>query len=163
MASEDDPGPPSTVTQHPSADDVGALLDRYLIDLDTAALDDAWAESLFTADVEVNFPNASHCGIAGLAAFHRESLAVFARTQHLNSPAVSMVDGRTAVLRANLVSTHVLAADVDAGIEPANNVEPIFTVGSLVEGQAVRTDLGWRLCVLSFRLVWSTGRPPGRR
>lgn len=156
IARTDDPGPPSGVTQHYSVADASALLDRYLIDLDTATLDDAWAEDLFTTDVEVDFPNAGHRGIAGLAAFHRESLAVFARTQHLNSPAVLTVEGSTVVLRANLVSTHVLSADSGAG-------DSIFVVGSLVEGHAVSTELGWRLRVLSFRLVWSTGRPPSAR
>lgn len=148
--------PRSGVTRQNSTDEVGALLDRYLIDLDTAELDDAWAEGLFTPDARVDFPNAGHRGMTGLAAFHRESLAVFARTQHLHSPAVVTVDGVTAALRANLVSTHVLVDHDGAG-------EEIFAVGSLVAGDAIRDAAGWRLRALSFRLVWSTGRPPSAR
>ncbi|MFC7482562.1 nuclear transport factor 2 family protein [Luedemannella flava] len=66
--------------------EVGALLDRYLIALDSAELDDTWAGSLFTTDAVVEFPVGRHDGIAGLAAFHRTALAKFDRTQHLNSP-----------------------------------------------------------------------------
>lgn len=128
--------------------EVAALLDRYLIALDTGQLDDAWAESLFTADAVVEFPVGRHAGLDGLAAFHRTALAKFDRTQHLNSPAVVDLDGDRAVLRANLISTQVLPS------------QALFVTGTSAHGQARLTARGWRLRELSFRLIWMTGEPP---
>jgi hypothetical protein len=131
---------------------VARLLDRYLLDLDDEKLDDEWAERLFTVDACVEFPMSRHAGRAGLAAYHRDALAKFAATQHLSSPAAVTVRGDTAALRANLVSTHVLAGESDG--PPA-----LFTAGTFVTGEARRTAAGWRLRRLSFRLVWASGSP----
>ncbi|WP_407564732.1 nuclear transport factor 2 family protein [Streptomyces sp. 184] len=132
---------------------VGGLLDRYLIGLDTEKLDDRWARGLFTEDAAVVFPMSGHRGIEGLAEWHRTSLAAFARTQHLNSPAVVECTGDTAALRANLVSTHVHRSD-DA--RPG-----LFAVGTSVTGEARRTAAGWRLSALTFGVIWMDGSPPG--
>jgi hypothetical protein len=136
--------------------DIGALLDRYLLSLDADSLDDAWARSLFTENARVVFPVSQHEGLDGLAAFHQQSLAKFAATQHLGSPAVIEVTGNRASFRANLISTHVhLPGNTPPAEQPA-----LFTAGTFVEGEARRTPDGWRLSQLSFRLVWSTGSPP---
>lgn len=131
------------------------LLDRYLIGLDDDTLDDTWARALFTEDARVEFPFAAHQGLAGMAAWHRASLAAFAATQHLGGPAVTdQVAGDRVRLRANLVSTHVH--------HPGADGDPLFTAGTFVTGEARRTGEGWRLASLSFRTVWSAGSPPGR-
>ncbi|MCX4591810.1 nuclear transport factor 2 family protein [Streptomyces sp. NBC_01549] len=132
---------------------IGALLDRYLINLDDDKLDDEWAATLFTEDARIEFPMSRHQGINGLAAYHRDALAMFERTQHLNSPTVvDLVDDDRACLRANLVSTHVH--------RPGTAAEPLFVTGTLVTGEALRTSGGWRLAALDFRVVWMTGSPP---
>jgi hypothetical protein len=136
--------------------DIRTLLDRYLIGLDDEELDDAWASALFTRDARVDFPMSGHKGLAGLAAYHRDSLAAFAATQHLGSPAVVDVRGEDrALLRANLVSTHVHHSGA-AG-------PPLFTVGTLATGEAELTGDGWRLAALSFRVLWTDGVPPAPR
>ncbi|MFF3326634.1 nuclear transport factor 2 family protein [Streptomyces sp. NPDC002889] len=133
--------------------EVASLLDRYLIDLDDTKLDDAWARSLFTEDARIVFPMSAHEGIDGLAAYHRDALAAFERTQHINSPAVvDLTGGDRARLRANLVSTHVHHPDAAQ--------EQLFVAGTLTTGEARRTPGGWRLSELSFRVVWTTGVPP---
>ncbi|WAX76366.1 nuclear transport factor 2 family protein [Streptomyces sp. KMM 9044] len=134
---------------------VGGLLDRYLLALDSEKLDDVWARSLFTADAVVAFPLSQHEGIDGLSEWHRNSLAHFARTQHLNSPAVVDCAGDEATLRANLVSTHVH--------HPGGRGPELFTAGTSVSGAARRTPDGWRLTRLSFGLIWVDGEPPGAR
>ncbi|MCZ0999889.1 nuclear transport factor 2 family protein [Streptomyces mirabilis] len=108
----------------PEALEISTLLDRYLIGLDDDELDDAWARGLFTKDALVEFPMSRHEGLDGLAGYHREALAAFAATQHLGSPAVVDLDdaGEQAVLRANLVSTHVHHPDAAD--------EPLFQVGT---------------------------------
>lgn len=136
--------------------EIGALLDRYLISLDDDVLDDAWAAALFTPDARVEFPMSRHDGIAGLAAYHRDALAAFDRTQHLNSPAVVVLGEDRARLRANLISTHV---HKPSGAAPAQPTAP-FATGTFVNGEAVPTPDGWRLRLLSFRLVWMTGSAP---
>jgi hypothetical protein len=136
-----------------SAAEISTLLDRYLLGLDEDKLDDAWARTLFSDDARVEFPMARHEGIEGLAVWHRQALDAFARTQHLNSPAVVDLTGeKRAVLRANLVSTHVHHPDAPG--------DPLFVSGTLVHGEARHTEQGWLLTELSFQLVWSTGSPP---
>jgi SnoaL-like domain len=145
------------INQSTSAEEIAALLDRYLLNLDDDELDDAWAERLFTKDACVEFPISRHEGIDGLAAYHRDALAMFEKTQHLNSPAVVELDGDRASLRANLLSTHVhLRANAPSG----GGHPPLFATGTLVNGEACHTPDGWRLRLLSFRLVWATGSPP---
>ncbi|WP_409239864.1 nuclear transport factor 2 family protein [Streptomyces sp. PA5.6] len=134
---------------------VSGLLDRYLLALDTEELDDAWARTLFTEDAVVAFPLSRHEGIAGLARWHRAALENFARTQHLNSPAVVELTGAGASLRANLLSTHVH--------HPGGPGPELFTTGTSVTGAARRTPDGWRLTRLSFGLIWVDGVPPGAR
>ncbi|WP_329136518.1 nuclear transport factor 2 family protein [Streptomyces sp. NBC_01476] len=130
---------------------VGGLLNRYLLALDSGVLDDAWAYGLFASDAVVSFPMSTYEGITGLAEWHRHSLAKFARTQHLNSPAVVECSGDEATLRANLVSTHVH--------HPGDERAALFVTGTSVTGRARRTPAGWRLTRLSFELIWSQGSP----
>ncbi len=136
--------------------EISALLHRYLISLDDEKLDDDWANSLFTGDAVVAFPMSRHEGIDGLAVYHRSALAAFERTQHLGSPAVVALDGERATLRANLISTHV-------HLPAHSGSQPLFATGTFVDGEARRTADGWRLSLLSFRLIWATGNPPGPR
>lgn len=137
--------------------EIGALFDRYLLGLDDDKLDDDWARGLFTQDARVEFPISRHQGIDGLAAYHREAMATFEKTQHLNSPAVVEIEGDRARLRANLISTHV---HLPANAPPGGDRAPLFTAGTFMTGEARRTPDGWRLSALSFRLVWATGSPP---
>lgn len=130
---------------------VRELFDRYLINLDDDELDEAWAKQLFADDVSIEFGPNRHDGIAGIAEYHRANRERFERTQHLNSPAVVDDAGAdTAVLRSNLISTHVYRH------APATT----FTAGVLVKGRARRTPDGWRLVMISYRVVWTDGNPP---
>jgi 2-C-methyl-D-erythritol 4-phosphate cytidylyltransferase len=137
---------------------VAALVNRYLVSLDDEELDDAWAAELFTPDAAVAFPPMSrHEGTEGMAEFHRKALSSFAATQHLGSPAVVVLDGDRATLRANMISTHV---HHQRHVPPQGVLAPLFTTGTLVNGEALRTSDGWRLTLLSFRLLWVNGTPP---
>ncbi|MDT6987478.1 nuclear transport factor 2 family protein [Streptomyces lusitanus] len=133
---------------------VGELLGRYLIALDDEELDDAWARSLFTEDAVVTFPMSRHAGRAGLAEWHRASLAAFARTQHLGSPPVVAVDGDVAVFRAHVLTTHVH--------RPGGEGPGLFRAGTLARGVARRTPAGWRMTELSFHVLFTEGEPPSR-
>ncbi|MEU8590483.1 nuclear transport factor 2 family protein [Streptomyces sp. NPDC048664] len=138
----------------PEPREISALLDRYLVGLDDDDVNDTWARGLFTKDARVEFPMSVHEGLDGLADYHREALSAFAATQHLGSPAVVEIDedGERAVLRANLVSTHVH--------HDASAAEPLFQAGTLATGQARRTAEGWRLSSLALRVLWTRGAPP---
>lgn len=149
--------PPAQLDEVAQRAEIGALLDRYLLSLDENRIDDAWSRSIFTADVRIEFPVSHHEGVDGLATYHREALAKFERTQHLNSGAVIDLDGDRATVRANLISTHVLRS---VPVPPGADWASLFTTGTYVDGEARRTADGWRFRRLSFRLVWATGNPP---
>ncbi|MFC8415068.1 nuclear transport factor 2 family protein [Streptomyces coelicoflavus] len=154
MTSNHSPAVSATVAESTDAALVAELLGRYLVTLDDEEPDDAWARGLFTEDAVVTFPMSRHEGLAGLAEWHRASLAAFARTQHLGSPAVVTVSGDRAVLRANVLTTHVH--------HPGGDRPPLFRAGTLVRGGARRTAAGWRLVELSFTVQFTEGRPPAR-
>jgi len=137
--------------------EVADLLARYLVSLDDDEIDDAWAAGLFTEDAVVAFPISRHEGLEGMAEYHRSALAAFAATQHLGSPALVVLDGDRATLRANLLSTHVHHA---RHARPQGQLDPLFATGTFVDGEARRTPRGWRLTLLSFRLLWADGTPP---
>ncbi|MFB7657728.1 MULTISPECIES: nuclear transport factor 2 family protein [unclassified Streptomyces] len=133
---------------------VADLVARYLVTLDDGELDDAWARSLFTEDARVAFPMSRHQGCAGLAGWHRASLAAFAATQHLGAPAVVTVTAERALFRANVLTTHVH--------HPGAGRPPLFRAGTLAWGAARRTGAGWRIGELSFRVLFTEGEPPAR-
>ncbi|WP_411107578.1 nuclear transport factor 2 family protein [Streptomyces sp. cmx-4-9] len=139
---------------------VADLLAHYLLSLDSIdaeKLDDAWAADLFTPDAVVAFPMSRHEGIEGMVEYHDSALAAFARTQHHGSAPLVTLDGDRAVLRANLISTHVHHA---RHARPQGELPPLFATGTFVDGEARRTPQGWRLNLLSFRLLWADGNPP---
>ena len=137
--------------------EVGELLDRYAVTLDEsqdpARFDEAWARSVFTDDVRLSFPVGSREGIAGAVALHRHGMGRFVRTQHVVSNLVLDfdADGDRAALRSNLLAAHVY---VDG------EGESLFVVGDWYEGEARRTDDGWRLGRLALHVVWNMGNPP---
>ncbi|MEU0163419.1 nuclear transport factor 2 family protein [Streptomyces sp. NPDC006261] len=146
----------STGSAVESGAQVASLLDRYLLSLDDEEIDDVWAAGLFTEDAVVAFPISRHTGIEGMSAYHRAALSAFAATQHHGSPALVVLEGDRATLRANLISTHVHHAH---NALPQGNLAPLFTTGTFVNGEARRTARGWRLSLLSFRLLWADGAP----
>ncbi|GHF02221.1 nuclear transport factor 2 family protein [Streptomyces spiralis] len=148
------PGASAPAADFADAAQVAELLGRYLVTLDDEEPDEAWARSLFTEDAVVTFPMSRHQGRAGLAEWHRASLAAFAATQHLGSPAVVSIRGDRAVFRANVLTTHVH--------HPGGDRPPLFRAGTLASGEARRTAAGWRLGELSFRVLFTEGEPPQR-
>ncbi|MGW1404088.1 nuclear transport factor 2 family protein [Streptomyces sp. NPDC002405] len=154
MTSNPLPAVSATAADSVDAALVAELLGRYLVTLDDEEPDDAWARSLFTEDAVVTFPMSRHEGRAGLAEWHRASLAAFARTQHLGSPAVVTVVGDRAAFRANVLTTHVH--------RPGGDRPPLFRAGTLASGEARRTSAGWRMGELSFRVLFTEGVPPQR-
>ncbi|KOG85846.1 hypothetical protein ADK38_34415 [Streptomyces varsoviensis] len=144
--------------------EVSALITRYFADIDERRFTDAWVRSIFTDDVRLEFPIGSHTGAAGLAEASAEGVAPFVRTLHRTSDHVVEViepGGDRAAFRANLVADHIHLPEVLAARGPDAN--PRFTIGTYVEGEAVRTDQGWRIGRLEMVLVWTEGRPPAGR
>lgn len=154
----DEPATNSAESPGEARASVAALLNRYLVSLDDTdnALDDIWAAGLFTEDAVVAFPMSRHQGLAGMAEYHSAALSAFAATQHLGSAPVVALDGDRATLRANLLSTHVHHA---RHTPPQGELPPLFSTGTFVTGETRRTRQGWRLSLLSFRLLWADGSP----
>lgn len=131
--------------------EVRDLVDRYLADLDEAEFDDAWARSVFTEDGRFEFAMGGHDGVPGMAEYTAAMMGKWRRTQHVASGHIVDVDGDLARVRGNLIATHLHAGDA----------EP-FQVGDRFEGEAVRTEGGWRFARLAFEVLWTRGTPPGR-
>ncbi|BBB01457.1 hypothetical protein RVR_8885 [Actinacidiphila reveromycinica] len=137
--------------------EISGLLDRYLLDFDglssSEPRQDTWYGTLFTPDLDLEFPVSGHQGLAGLAEFQRAAKAHWARTHHTSTNHVVDLDGDTAELAAGLLVTHV---------HPPESGRADLRTGSRITARAVRTPDGWRLRALAIRLVWSRGDLPPR-
>ncbi|MFI6037301.1 nuclear transport factor 2 family protein [Streptomyces sp. NPDC051315] len=149
--------------------DVQDLVDRYLAGLDEAEFDDAWARSVFTEDGRFQFPMGGHDGVAGMAEFTAAMMGKWRRTHHMAAGHFVEIDGDRARVRGNLIATHLHlqeAAPQDppgqSGARETLRAPEPFQVGDRFEGEAVRTDAGWRFARLAFEVVWTRGTPPGR-
>jgi hypothetical protein len=149
--------------------DVQELVDRYLAGLDEAEFDEAWARSIFAEDGRFQFAMGGHDGVAGMAEYTAAMMGKWRRTHHVAAGHLVEVDGDRARVRGNLIVTHLhprgTTPEKPAG-QPGAHVTPEerepFQVGDRFEGEAVRTDAGWRFARLAFEVVWTRGTPPGR-
>ncbi|WP_410537965.1 nuclear transport factor 2 family protein [Streptomyces sp. KL2] len=132
--------------------EITALLDRYVVLLDTQdenGFDETWPRRIFTEDVRLVFPIGEHHGLDGLSEFHYRAKRKFVRTHHLASNYLVDLDGDRAAFRFQMISTHVHPGE-----------KPLFEVGGHYEGEAVRTDEGWRIRRWTYHVAWSTGPGP---
>ena len=139
--------------------EISDLIDRYVIALDTQddyGYDDYWPVPIFSEDAVLEFPIGNFAGLDGLARFHFEAKAKFDRTLHLSSNYAISLNGDRAIIRVHLVAAHVHRPD---GPDPGGR----FDIGGYCEGEAVRTEEGWRLRRWKFNLMWSEGMGPARR
>lgn len=167
----DDAGPLRRLADRMAVQD---LVDRYLADLDEAEFDDAWARSIFTEDGRFEFSMGGHDGVAGMAEYTAAMMGKWRRTHHVAAGHLIEIDGDQARVRGNLIATHLHPQEATGATpeqpaqppgrsgaqEPRRAPEP-FQVGDRFEGEAVRTDAGWRFARLAFEVVWTRGTPPG--
>ncbi|RLK53975.1 nuclear transport factor 2 family protein [Actinokineospora cianjurensis] len=137
------------------------LLDRYLAGLDEAEFDDTWARSIFTEDGRFEFPVGGHAGVTGMAGFTAAMMGKWRRTHHLGACHLVELDGDLARVRGNLIATHLHPQSPPPEQLPRGRAPEPFQVGDRFEGEARRTDAGWRFARLAFEVVWSRGTPPG--
>jgi SnoaL-like domain len=145
--------------------EISDLIDRFARDLDDYTRDGrpfdvAWVRSYFTDDAEVDYPIGTARGAEAIATLiDGQGMAPFQRTQHITTNHIIDLDGHRAGLRFNLIATHVHAEEVrrQRGEEPGAH----FTVGDYYEGEAIRTDAGWRFERQSLRVTWTEGSAPG--
>lgn len=133
--------------------ELGGLIDRYMITLDTAdgpGRDVGWYRTMFTDDVRMTFPVGAHRGVSGLPEFQRAATVRWKVTHHLSANHVVDVDGDRAGISAQLLATHV---EHDSPAGPQRT----FHIGGRYRADAVRTPAGWRISDLSFVVVWSEG------
>jgi hypothetical protein len=136
--------------------EISDLIDRYVIALDTQddyGFDDTWTRAIFTENARLEYPVGDFTGLEGLARFHYEAKAKFDRTHHLSSNHSISLHGGIAILRVHLIASHVHRAD---GPDPGGR----FDIGGYCDGEAVRTEEGWRLRFWKFHLMWSAGDGP---
>jgi SnoaL-like domain len=132
--------------------DLTDLADRYLRALDDGVFDEARARSVFTDDVELNFPPGDHRGINGVAEFTRGFMGHWDRTHHNVSHYSVELKGDRATISWNIIAVHV-----HPGSPPPPMLSEHFYLGGRFEGAARRTRRGWRIRRLALRVVWTAG------
>lgn len=133
------------------------LADRYLRQLDVGVFDQEWARSVFTEDVELDFPPGSHRGVEGVDEFTRGFMRHWDRTHHnVSHHAVELDGGDEATVAWNVVAIHM-----HHGSPPPPASAAHFYLGGRFAAVARRTEAGWRLRRLTLEVVWTTG--PGIR
>jgi hypothetical protein len=113
------------------------------------------ATSILTDDVTVQTPGGSSRGREAVLAQAERSHTV--RTQHVISDVLIELDGDTAEVRANQIST--FAPDRPGAHLVVNGVDqadPYLTVGGLYRFGAIRTGDGWRLARIESETLWSS-------
>jgi len=139
--------------------EIGDLLDRYIISvdgLDEVRFDAAWARSIFTDGVVLEFPPGNHEGMEGIGEFHAEVMNRFEKTWHLSSNHLIEVHGDRATVRMTLTATHVHLARTRL----QRGDDSPFVVGDYFNGEVVRTPEGWRIRRMKLNVVWTLGKPP---
>jgi hypothetical protein len=128
------------------------LADRYLRALDAGDFDEGRAVSVFTEDIELNFPPGDHYGIVGVVEFTRGFMRHWDRTHHNVSQYQIGLDGDRATVAWNVIAVHV-----HHGSPPPPASSKHFFLGGRFDGSAVRTPRGWRLRRLALGVVWTAG------
>jgi hypothetical protein len=136
--------------------EIGELVDRYLITLDTAEFPDRdleWYGRIFTDDVRLRFPIGERAGLVGLPEFQRTARLTWQVTHHVSANHVIDLDGDRARARAQLIGTHVDYDTSTSGVEQAHRMD----MGGYYDLTAVRTEVGWRIDSLDFAVSWTSG------
>jgi SnoaL-like domain len=143
---------------------VSDLIDRFNRDLDDYTLegrsfDVDWARSYFTESATVDYPVGQATGAEEIAELiDGQGMAPFQRTHHVTTNHLVDLDGDRAAVRFNLIATHVFADDVRERLGESPGAR--FTVGDYYEGEAVRTETGWRFNHQTLHVTWTDGTPP---
>lgn len=133
--------------------DLVELIDRYLLSLDEGGFDEAWARSLFTEDVVMDFPVGSHRGIKDVTGFTAQIMDRWARTHHNGANHTVHTDGDQAAIAWNVYAIHVHHGSPNP---PAPGEH--FHLGGRFRGVAARTPEGWRIRRLGLRVLWTAGK-----
>ena len=132
------------------------LVSGYLWQFDRpdAELVDAWYGSVFTDDVTLRFPVATHRGLMGIAALHDQIRAMWSGTLHTCSDPQTWPGEDGAVhFRVKVVAVHV----------HRDGTGETFHVGAVYEGTARGATVhGMSIESMTIAPVWTMGRPPER-
>ncbi|GAA2608948.1 nuclear transport factor 2 family protein [Actinomadura fulvescens] len=134
------------------------LVDRYMLSLDEAVIDEEWAARFHTADIATWTPVGNTDRLDGIADATRVALERFQRTQHFAANHIVDLDGDRASVRWNALMIHLHLDETQA-----SRGEPLgghFDVGGIFQAEVVRTRQGWKFRRLDVRPVWLSGRPP---
>lgn len=124
------------------------LISRLYQVLDEQRFDDL--ASVYTDDVELDFPSGTMHGLTEVSAMARRRAADYRAMQHYNADVLIALHGDTAQLRANHIAVHLQHGD-----EPAAH----FDVGLIHHFEAIRTPEGWRVRGGRAEVRWLTGTP----
>jgi ketosteroid isomerase-like protein len=135
---------------------VSDLLSSYWAAIDDHEVTAETVAAMFTEDATWNSPAGTRVGHAAILAGEQSTYSKFSTTLHSTSDHLMRVDGDSATLRANLNAMHVWAPEVRDGL----SLQSHFVAGSVLTGDAVRTDAGWRFREMKLQIVWREGWMP---
>ena len=136
--------------------EIGALIDRYIVLLDTADDPDRVDEEylkVFTEDVRLTFPIGRRSGVEGLADFQRQACRAWERTYHQSGNHLVELVGERAEISAQVLAVHIESGSDPIGVQHAQRLD----VGGRYVASAVSTPDGWRIAALEFVITWTSG------
>src|SRR3954468_1006840 len=128
---------------------VSALLSSYWAAIDDRQVTADTVAALYTEDARWNSPAGARVGHEAILQAERFIYGKFQATHHLTSDHLVDLDGDVARLRANMTAVHVWAPEV----RDALSLQSHFVAGSVITGEAVRIDTGWRFREMTLRVV----------
>lgn len=142
--------------------EIGELIDRYIVLLDTAEDPDRADEEylkVFTEDVRLTFPIGRRRGVEGLAEFQRQACRAWERTYHQSGNHLVELAGDQAQVSAQVLAVHIESGSDPVGVQHANRLD----VGGRYVASAVLTRDGWRVAALEFVVTWTCGMGRSRK
>lgn len=135
---------------------VSALLSSYWAAIDDKNVDAGTIAAHYTGDARWNSPAGTRVGHEAILKAERFIYSKFQTTHHATTDHLVELDGDAARLRANMTAVHVWTPEVRDEL----SLQSHFTAGSVVTGEAIRTDEGWRFRELTLRVTWREGWMP---
>ena len=131
--------------------EISDVLFRYFSSVDLRDWN-RWGDCL-TDDVEIDLGFGQETGRENVVRWAQAGLADVDATHHMSSNHEMTIDGDTATVRSDLLTTHVVVHE---------SVEERLTAGGIYNHVLVRTAEGWKIRKAQNSMTWRDGNPTGR-
>ena len=130
--------------------EISDVIFRYFSSVDLRDWE-SWGSCL-TDDAEIDLEFGKQVGRENVVQWAADGLADVDATHHMSSNLEITIDGDTATVRADLLTTHVVARE---------GVVERLTAGGVYDYTFLRTADGWKIRKAKNHMVWRDGDPTG--